>query len=370
MNRTPLKRTPLNRTTVIVESDASGLRAALVRDRRLEAIEIDSERRPSLVGAVAEGRVARTLPGLGAIIRLADGAELLLARGREPPSESGQTVLVQVSRDADGDKLAAATANVSLGGRALVHLPLGSGIRVSKRLDLEPGRRGELEAMLNALPGGWILRAAARMSTSDIAVEAVALAAEGAALPSPRKPPDAFRRLMTDHGSTPPRQILVSGRAARNAVEGWCEAFAPDLSPRIEYHDPGAALFDSHDLDGVIAGLFEPRVALPNGASLIIEPTAALTAIDVNAGPELNTLTVNLEAAAEIGRQLRLRHIGGLIVIDFISMSRPRDGDKVREVLAAALADDAAQTHILPMSKFGLIEMTRDRRGPRLPPPV
>ncbi len=356
----------MNRPLVMVESDGTVLRAAMVIERRLEAIEIDDAEQPSLVGAIGQARTVRTLRGMGTIVRFSDGPELLLVRGRTAPPGDGQVILAQVVRDPDGDKLGTAASSVSLAGRALIHLPREEGIAMSRRIAIAPDRKAELEAMLRALPGGWILRQSApRLDSERIAVEATALAAEGAALSGTSAPPDAFRRLMVDRVVDEPR-ILVSGRGAVSAVEGWCARFAPDLSPAIEYHDPGTGLFDAYDLDVAISALREPRVALGQGGSLIIEPTTALTAIDVNSGGEANALGVNLVAAAEIARQLRLRHIGGLIVIDFVSMPRPADGAKVADALRDALADDAAQTHILPMSRLGLIEMTRDRRGPRL----
>jgi ribonuclease E/ribonuclease G len=355
----------MSRSIAIVESNAAGLRAALLRDRRLEAIEIDRADRPSLVGAVVKAVVVRTLPHLGTIVKLPNGPELLLngrGRGHGAPPDGGD-LLVQILRDPDGEKLGTATGATSLAGRALVHLPLESGVTISRRLDLDNERRASLEATLKALPGGWILRrGAAALDPEDITIEAAALAAEGAA---PRDAPDAFRRLMTDHGHEPPAQIRVSGRGALKSVQHWCAAFAPALSSRLEVTEPSSSLFDAHDLDNAIAALGEPRAPLPNGGSLIIEATAALTAIDVNAGAESNAVTTNLAAVAEIARQLRLRHIGGLIVIDFVSMARPRDNQKIADALRAALADDPAQTHILPMSRFGLIEMTRESRGPR-----
>jgi ribonuclease G len=176
--------------------------------------------------------------------------------------------------------------------------------------------------------------------------------------------PDAFRRLATDWAAEPPDRIVVAGLAARRTVERWCRAFAPSLEARIEPAEAG--LFDLYDLDEAISALAEPRVTLPGGASLVIEPTEALTVIDVNAGPAANALAVNLTAAAEIGRQLRLRHIGGIIVIDFISVTQPRDRDRIADALRSAVADDPSQTYILPMSALGLVEMTRERRGPGL----
>jgi ribonuclease E/ribonuclease G len=167
--------------------------------------------------------------------------------------------------------------------------------------------------------------------------------------------------LISDHGA---EAILVSGLAAKAAVERWCAVFAPGFAVKVETQPAGA--FDSHDLDEAITALGDRRVELPSGASLVIEATEALTAIDVNAGPEVNILSVNLTAAGEIARQLRLRHIGGIVVIDFISMPRRPDQARVVEALKEALADDPSQTHVLPMSAFGLVEMTRERRGPGL----
>jgi ribonuclease G len=212
-------------------------------------------------------------------------------------------------------------------------------------------------------PGGWIFRrSAAQIDMADFAAEIDTLAIEGrgAAITAP----DAFRRLATDYGAEPPDRILTAGLAARRTAERWCRTFAPSLEAQIEPAEAG--LFDLHDLDEAISALAEPRVALPGGASLVIEPTEALTVIDVNAGPEANALSVNLTAAGEIGRQLRLRHIGGIVVIDFISMTRPRDRDRIVDALKVAVADDPAQTYIVPMSALGLVEMTRERRGPGL----
>ena len=174
--------------------------------------------------------------------------------------------------------------------------------------------------------------------------------------------PDALRRLAGDVPA--PDRILAAGLAAQRAAERWCHDFAPSLATRIE--PTAAGLFDLYDLDDAVAALSEAPVALASGGSLVIEHTEALTAIDVNAGSEPNALTVNLAAATEIARQLRLRHIGGIIVVDFISMARVRDRDRLMEAFRGAVANDPAQTYIVPMSPLGLVEMTRERRGPGL----
>jgi ribonuclease E/ribonuclease G len=346
----------------VVESDQGGLRAALVADRRLQAVEIDLAARPTRVGSVTHAKVIRTVQGIGTFIRLADGTELLLDRGG-PAAKAGEDIAVQITRAARGDKLGGASRSISLAGRGVIHLPGESGAKLSKRLDTASAKRMTLEALVAGKPGGWIFRrTATNVGVADLTAEIASLAAEGQG--AGIVPPDAFRRLAVDYGAKAPDRILVAGLAAQRTAERWCRAFAPSLEERIE--SAPAGLFDQHDLDEAIAALAEPRVALPGGGSLAIEPTEALTAIDVNAGHESNVLSVNLAAAKEIARQLRLRHIGGIVVIDFISISRERDRDQVVDVLKAAVADDPAQTHILPMSPLGLVEMTRERRGPGL----
>jgi ribonuclease G len=346
----------------LVESDQAGLRMALLEDRRLQAVELDRIARPTRVGSVATAKVVRTVVGLGTIVKLNDGTELLLDRGG-PSTQAGDDIAVQVTRAPRGDKLGIASRAITLTGRGVVHLPRDSGIKFSRRLEIDDAKRAALEALVAGNPGGWIFRrSAAQSDVADFAAEIAALAAEGQG--AGITAPDAFRRLATDCGAEPPDRILVAGLAALRTVERWCRAFAPSLEARIEPAEAG--LFDLHDLDQAISALAEPRVPLPGGASLVIEPTEALTVIDVNAGPEANALSVNLAAADEIGRQLRLRHIGGIVVIDFISMTRPRDRDRIVEALKAAVADDLAQTYIVPMSALGLVEMTRERRGPGL----
>jgi len=346
----------------VVESDQAGLRAALVEDRRLQAIEIDRAGHPTKVGGVTHARTVRTVQGVGTFVRLADGTEVLLDRGGPTP-KAGEDIVVQVTRAARGDKSGGASRSISLPGRGVIHLPGESGAKLSKRLDTASAKRETLEALVAGRPGGWIFRrTATNVGVADLTAEIAGLSAEGQG--TEIAPPDAFRRLAMDYGAKAPDRILIAGLAAQRTAERWCRGFAPSLEALIE--PVPAGLFDLHDLDEAIAALSEPRVALADGGSIVIEPTEALTAVDVNAGPESNLLSVNLAAAKEVARQLRLRHIGGIVVIDFISMSRERDRDQLVDALKTAVADDPSQTYILPMSPLGLVEMTRERRGPGL----
>jgi ribonuclease E/ribonuclease G len=362
---------------LLAESGDDGLRAALVEDRRLGALEIDRPGAGLRVGAVLRAKVVRAAPGLGVVLRLPDGTESLLDGLRDTVRpQAGEILPVQIARAPHGQKLGTASRSVALAGRGLIHLPFESGIRASRRLAMDEEKRRLLDARMSHESGGWILRRAAKnLPEPELFAEIAALASEGAgllradgALPAP----DAFRRLAADYGAPAPDRILVDGRQAEAAAETWVHAFAPAWDSRIErlsgpvVYPSRPSLFDQYDLDSAIDGLAQPRVALPGGGSLVIERTEALTAIDVNAGAEANLPAANCAAAAEIARQLRLRHIGGIVVIDFISMPRSRDRQRVMAALETALANDPARTHILPMSAFGLVEMTRERRGPGL----
>ena len=351
----------------LVESDEKGLRAALIEDRHLQAVEIDRAARPTRVGSVGQAKIVRTAKGIGTFVRLADGTEMLLDAGRgKQHIEAGQTAIVQVRHEPRGGKLGVAARSVAIAGHGVVHLPFESGVHLSRRLEIEAERQAGLETLVAGKPGGWVFRRSApSINTEDFSSEIKALLEDSKSISeSGLTAPDAFRRLASDHGSPAPDRIYVAGLAARRSAEHWCTRFAPSLSARIAIAEPG--LFDHYDLDDAIASLTRKDAPLPGGGWLSIEPTEALTAIDVNAGPEPNLLAANLAAAAEIALQLRLRHIGGLVAIDFISMNRPADRERTVAALKSAVADDPAQTHILPMSAFGIVEMTRERRGPGL----
>lgn len=343
-------------------------RAALVEDGRLCAIEIDRLARPSAVGAVHRALPDHHRPGLGHFLKLADGSRALLGTrgnhgGRAEPVPTGP-LTVQIKNDAVGDKAAQASTDVSLPGRFVIALPGSDGVRFSRRFP-EAGRSG-LARLLLELPGGWIVRTAAASADPAIVVhEAKALVASWSALAQGDaaalllSAPSAPQRLLTE---TPDRIDRIEVEDGAPALIAWARIYAPDLVDRIHPYRDSTPLFALRDLDGAIDALLEPVVPLPGGGRLTIEATTALTAIDVD-GAARSALDTNLSAADEIARQLRLRHIGGLIVVDFISMRSPRDRGLVERALQAALARDPVETQMLPMSKFGLVELARERRG-------
>ncbi|MBV9063737.1 MAG: ribonuclease E/G, partial [Alphaproteobacteria bacterium] len=179
---------------------------------------------------------------------------------------------------------------------------------------------------------------------------------------------DPIERTMRDEVDAETSRVVVDDRQALNAARAYCRRVMPAAENIIELYDGPGALFDSYGLEDEIATLIEPRVPLPSGGWITIEGTEALTAVDVNSGSyteatglEETSLRVNLEAAAEIGRQLRLRGIGGLVVIDFIHLNQPENIEHVLTVLHSSLAHDRTPTQISGMSEFGLVEITRKR---------
>lgn len=385
---------------ILVDRDGPRTRAAVLTDGRLSDLHIDHADRPSLLGHVFLGRVERIVSGLeSAFVDLGIGTSgFLVAADVRRPSvlqpdapradpghrerterigtllRTGQTVLVQVKADAFGTKGPSVTMDITLPGRFLVHAPFGRDVAVSKRLGAGPARAELTERIRRLATGsGWIVRAgAAAAPDALLAAEAEALhlvwrgirnAADGGIPALLRPGPDAAVRALVEQGGTAVSSILVDDDTAARALTVWCTDHAPDLLPRITRHKAPPRLFDLRDLDSTITSLVDTRVALPKGGSLVIERTEALTVVDVNAGERGNPLDANLDAAVEIARQLRLRNVGGIVVIDFVNMRARGDAERVLAALAGAVDSDPVQTQVYGMSKLGLVELTRARRG-------
>ncbi len=402
----------MSRLELLVDRDGPLTRAAVLADGRLTDLHIDHADRPSLLGAIILGRVERIATGLnGAFVDLGNGLSGLLPAadvrrpildddspqsrthrtGAKPAPigallRTGQPVLVQVKADAVGAKGPSLTMDITLPGRFLVRAPLGRDIAVSKRLGTGPERAALARRIEQLATGaGWIVRAgAAQVSDDLLAAESEALHLQWRAIrddvragSAPRllhPGPDAPTRALIEQGAAAPAAILVDDPPPAggirvgdgpllSALRDWCDRHAPDLLPRLSPHTDGQRLFDLRDLDTAIAELLDVRVPLPLGGSLVIERTEALTVVDVNAGERGNPLDVNLDAAAEIARQLRLRNVGGIVVVDFVNMRSRGDAERVLAALSQAVESDPVQTQVYGMSKLGLVELTRARRG-------
>lgn len=379
-------------------------RIALREEGRLVDLVIAGDGAPDTVASIVLGRVNAVLPGMEAAFvdigaeragflsltpRSGEGEGDGAGAGPDPfaPLHEGTSVLVQVTKTAQAGKGAGLTRNISLAGRYLVLTPMQARIAISRRIE-EPGERAALESAMAeiAAPGeGFILRTAARDAGAPaLAEDAGQLrglwatitekkdAAAQSSTGAPRILHGVARGLggvLRDCAHAGLRRILVDDRGAEAEAQAFCDAHLPDLGTRIELWDEAGPMFEALGVEDDIAAALEPRVTLACGGSLIIEQTQALCAIDVNTGRNVGRTShadtvraTNLEAAEEIPRQLRLRGLGGITVIDFIHMDDAADRDRVLAALMAGLKADPAFISAGGVSELGLVELAR-RRG-------
>lgn len=328
---------------------------------RMIDLFIDRLDRPSFEGGVYWARVQQILKDRNAaFVDLGGGRRGLLAAADVRPApgkavaigtvlRAGQMLIVQVKADATGDKAATVSMDAALLGRFLTHLPRGRGVAVSRRLASdETARKALRAAYMQILPAaaGWIVRGAAAQMAFDHA--ATAATAETAALIAAWAEIQAKATGEKPRLLAPPPDALARALTAYNGAETLTTACAP---------------LDSQNLATTLAALLRPETPLPHGGSLIIETTAAFTAVDVNGGGRGNPLAINLAAADELARQLRLRNLGGGVVADFIRMDSRNEQEQVLARLRRAVADDPAQTDIYGFTRLGHVELTRARRG-------
>lgn len=341
--------------------------AALFENGRTIDLAIDDHEATSpCYGAVYRATCETVRKGLGAFLQLQSGAVGFLPAGqRGVPADAGETLLVQVKQEgerangADSGKAATVSREIALAGRFVVHLPFGKGVKRSKKFagaPLDP----VLSETLSSLPGGFVVRSsAAEIATETVIAEARALVGEAASLETRESGlrlagPSALRRLLVDH---PTRALarIAADRGSEPAARSSLRPFAPALEARLETDE-------TIDLTPLLVALPQKQVALSNGAGLIIEPTAAFIAIDVNAGPRSDFANVNREAAAEIARQIRLRALAGQILIDFVGTERRAFREDISPVMEQHAEADPAGWQVHGFSHLGLCETTRTRR--------
>jgi ribonuclease G len=299
----------------------------------------------------------------------------------------GQTKLVQVIKEAIGTKGPRVTAQVSLAGRFLVYMPFASKVGVSRKIESREQRAKLREMVTKLVPpdeGGWIIRTVADDLTEASCKREIdhlltlwkkikRKQTSGRAPALLQRETSLTRGIVRDLLSDKVDLLLVDSKLLFNEVEQYLKQIDPELLPRVKLYTDEASLFDAYDIEAEIRNLFKQRVELPTGGYLIIQPTEALISIDVNTGrytgkrdPESTILRTNVEAAREVARQLRLRDIGGIIVVDFIDMETRSNRDKVLQELRTHLGRDRARTKALAVSELGLVEMTRQRVRPSL----
>ena len=376
-------------------------RAALVDHGVLQEIYIERASRRGLVGNIYKGRASRVLPGMQAAfvdVGLTRTAFLHVDDIAASQAEGGATeraddirrlvspgddIVVQVVKDPMGEKGARLTTFLSLPSSYLVYMPQGAGVGVSARIDDEAERSRLREAMAAILAndsgGGYIVRTAARGAAAGLLATDVAYlrrlwqrVRERALQASPGQLVHAdlplSLRVLRDEISRGIERVLVDDADELERMRDFAHDFVPEAAQRISLHNSDRPLFELHGVEDEIRRALERKVMLKSGGYLVIDQTESMTTIDVNTGGfvghrnlEDTIFRTNLEAAVSIARQLRLRNLGGIIIIDFIDMQDAVHRRQVIEALQSGLASDRAQTHVASLSTLGLVEMTRKR---------
>jgi ribonuclease G len=375
--------------------------AALREDGVTVELRTEQEPRRALAGRIIKARVTRILPGLqsafldigsehGALLHARD----LVAAGREggntaPIEEQlrpGQELLVQIAREQLGSKGAKVTTSLSIAGRLLVLLPCSAHHGISRRITGREERQ-RLLRILQEIPSenaGLLGRTAAEGATSAaLRTEAesllgtwkeIQLSASSMAAPSVvhREPGFLLQQLRGAEAADLERIVLDNEDDKRQALVHLGE-LDPASLPEVLLHKPPPPLLEAYGLHEDIEKALKPRVWLKSGGHIVLEETEALVSIDVNTGKflggkglEQTALRTNLEAAAEIGRQLRLRDLGGIIVIDFMDMASEESREQTLNALKLALAGDPSKTKIVGFSDLDLLQLTRRRTRPSL----
>ena len=348
----------------------------------------------SVAGNIYLARTRNVLPGMEAafldfgvakngVLYASDVSVDGVSNGRakrriENVLQEGDEVLVQVTKDAMGAKGARLTGIPSLPGRYLVLVPDSDSVGISRRLPDED--RGRLRDVINKVrPKGYgvIVRTAALHATAEeLAADISRLVKQWESIVdesqqgrAPRlihEEPELLIKVIREHFTADFRKLLIDNKAAYDKVISYLSSTAPDLVSKVSLYDEDPPLFERYHVDDQLQKALDRRVYLPSGGHLVIDRTEALTVIDVNTGKFVGSSTLeetvkqnNLEAAEEIGRQLRLRDIGGIIVIDFIDMESVANQQAVLRRLKETLARDKTRTQVFEVSSLGLVEMTR-----------
>ena len=397
----------VGRYMMVVHVQPETTQIALLEGRTLveHYVSRKSDDATQIDGNIYRGRVQNVLPGMeAAFIDIGTPKNAVLYRGdvrydkddietgtgdasSQPRIEEvlrpGQSILCQVTKNPIGAKGARLTQEVSLPGRFVVLVPDSTAFGISKRL--EDSERKRLRKIVDAVRPkghGLIVRTAAagasaeelrndvaRLVTQWEGISAAAAKGQGAALLY-REPVTAVR-VIREELNREYRAVVIDDLALFEQVRDYVGAVNPELADRVEYFDPAEEplpVFERYHVHEQLHKALDRKVYLPSGGSLVIDRTEALTVIDVNTGKNVGTTNLeetvyrnNLEAAEEVARQLRLRDIGGIIVIDFIDMEIRENRDKVSSALRAALARDKTRTQVFDISELGLVEMTRKR---------
>jgi ribonuclease G len=391
---------------MLVNVSPAETRIAVIEHGILQDFHMERTANRSMVGSIYKGKVIRVLPGIqAAFIDIGEQQSGFIHAadipatgpdGMEGPDQrsdkiedrlrEGQQIVAQVSKDPLGDKGARLTTRLAFSSRYLVYMPQTTHIGLSRQIESDDERsrlRDLLDRALKSLglqaSGGFILRtAAAGVASEQIEADLRLLQSLHAELvkrvkdrAAPGKVSEDWQlchRAVRDLARPGLERILVDDRLAFENLQAYCQDHIPGLTPLLEHYSRKRPLFDLYGVEAEIDAALDSRVELKSGAYLLIEQTGAMTTIDVNTGSfvghrdaEETVYTTNMEAATELARQLRLRNLGGIIIIDFIDMRGTEHRRQVLQCLENAMEHDYARSRIVGMSALGLVEMTRER---------
>ena len=392
------RRESVKRDMIVRDKDGR-VQIAVLEDDVLVEHYVSHQAQQSMAGNVYLARVQNVLPGMeAAFVDVGRGRNAVLYAGEvnwdaagldgkpkriELALKPGDTVMVQVTKDPIGHKGARVTSQISLAGRFLVYVPGGGVTGISRKLP--ENERNRLKKLLREVipaDAGVIVRTAAegaseeelradveRLKRQWESIEAEAVNTKAPALL--RGEPDMAIRVVRDIFNEDFESVTIQGNDTWNSLSAYVGQVAPDLAPRLHKFHGDGDVFSAHRVDEQLSKGMDRKVWLPSGGSLVIDRTEAMTVIDVNTGKFVGkggtleeTMTLNnLEAAEEIVRQLRLRDIGGIIVIDFVDMLLEANRDRVLRRLIECLSRDRTKHQVAEVTSLGLVQMTRKRVG-------
>jgi len=384
---------------MVVRSKNGRIQIAVLEDNVLVEHYVARSQDSSLIGNVYLGRVQNVLPSMeAAFVDIGRGRNAVLYSGEvdwdavetgnqprriELALKSGDRVLVQVTKDPVGHKGARLTSQISLPGRYLVYVPGGAMNGISRKLpDTERARLKKILKEVLPESSGVIVRTAAEGATEDQLTrdvnrltsqwEYISRQVESAQAPALlHSEPDLLVKIVRDVFNEDFTKLLIQGDEAQRTISSYLESVAPDLLDRVETYAGDGDPFDEFRITEQIEKALDRKVWLPSGGSLVIDRTEAMTVVDVNTGKfvgsggnlEETVTKNNLEAAEEIVRQLRLRDIGGIIVVDFIDMVLESNRDLVLRRLVECLSRDRTKHQVAEVTSLGLVQMTRKKLG-------
>jgi len=403
---------------LIINSEPLEKRVALLVDGRLEKFEIERDSQVRMVGGIYKGRIKNIDPGLkAAFVDIGYNKNAFLhywdmlpaasdssvevvrvnrkknapARRAEPTIKDipklyppGSEIVIQVTKGPIGTKGPRTTTNLSFPGRYLILMPFSEGCGISRKIE-DPSERKRLKQMLNELtiPDGMgvIVRTAGegkktRYFVRDLHILLKKWEEITAKMQTERSPaclyqePDLVERTVRDFLTEEVDRVLIDDKEGHERTQALVGLISKRSRAKIALYDDTIPIFERFNIERQIEQTFQRRVSLPSGGEIIIDETEALISVDVNTGShknrggdEKNTIyAVNLEAAVEVSRQIRLRNLGGLVIIDFIDMKERRHRNAIYDKMVEEMAQDKAKNHILPISTLGILQMTRQRQ--------